>query len=120
MQLICHKINLHEFSVQTILFNEREIKMRPIRTPQNNPQSVTVGAASTASVAFGASTNYIRVVATVDTYVAIGATPVATAASIYLVAKVPEFFGVSPGQKIAALEVASGGILSVVEGNALS
>lgn len=93
--------------------------MRPLRTPQNNPQSVAIGAASTQSVAFGANSKYIRLVATQNCYVAFGANPTALVTSILLIANVVEFFGVTPGQKLAVLEVGTAGTLSVVEGNAM-
>jgi len=79
------------------------------------PLTVTIGAASAASAAVGASV--IRLVSTVACYVAIGASPTATAASMYLPANMPEYFVVNPTDQVAALEVSGGGTLFIVPAN---
>lgn len=90
---------------------------RPL-TPRNNPQKITAAATHNESAAFGATTKVIRVVCAVDTYVAFGTTPVATSANLYMVAGVPEFFGVDPSSKISVLRVGgSDGAVSIVEGD---
>jgi hypothetical protein len=86
-------------------------------TPRAVAQKVTVGATHAESSAFAAATKRIRLVATVDTYIALGSAPTATSSSLYLVANVPEFFGVIAGEKVSALRVGgSDGVLSIAEG----
>ena len=88
-------------------------------TPGNNPQVVAVSSSSTQSTAFAAGSHYARLVSTVNCYVAFGTNPTATSSSLYMVANVPEFFGITPAQKVAVLRVSGDGSLSVVEGTAL-
>lgn len=79
-------------------------------------QEVATGAASAASAPFGAQTRRIRVAATAACRIAIGdGTPVATATSAYLPADRAEYLEVTPGQRIAAIQEATAGKLSVVE-----
>jgi hypothetical protein len=89
-------------------------------TPRSVAQNVNIGASSAASAAFSASTKVVRLVSTADCYLAFseagGSAPVATSAGIYLVAKVPEFFGVDPSSQVACLEVSGAGVLSIAEG----
>ena len=83
------------------------------------------GGASTASTAFGSQTTQIRVLATSGVAGAIGdgvrviieaGTPSAVATSTVIPLNIPEYFSVSPGQKIAALSNnASTGSLNVTE-----
>jgi hypothetical protein len=74
---------------------------------------------SAASAAFGANTHDIRVVATTDCHINIGdGTPTAAASDnngFRLPAGVVEYFHVSPGQKIAAVQDSTGGTLCVAE-----
>lgn len=86
-------------------------------TPRNVAQKVTVGGSSTQSAAFNAVTKLVRLLSTVDCYVAFGSNPTATSSSLYMVAGVPEYFAVDPGSKVAVLQVASGGNLSIAEGS---
>lgn len=57
----------------------------------------------------------VRVVATVDCYVAIAANPTATATSTYLVAFQPEYFGAKQGDKVAMLGVSAAGTINITE-----
>lgn len=90
-------------------------------TPQNVFQQVTIGGSSAASAAFNAATDHVQLVSTVDCYIVFETAPTATSAGYYLVAKVPQTFGVLKGtsQKVACLEVGSGGVLSIAEGSGL-
>lgn len=85
-------------------------------TPRDVFQQVSTSGSSAQSSAFGAKTQKIMVVATADAYITIGTNPTATSASFYLPAKVPLWFGVQPGEKLAALQVSSGGVVSIAEG----
>lgn len=59
--------------------------------------------------------NVVRVVLTSAGYIAFGAAPTATANDIYLPANWPEYFNVTPGQKVSAVQDAAGGNLHVTE-----
>jgi hypothetical protein len=79
-------------------------------------QKVDYTAASASSSAFGAQTYGIRVIATTDCHVKIGdGTVAATNSETYLPADLPEYFTVTPGQKIAAIRAAADGALFVTE-----
>lgn len=57
----------------------------------------------------------VRVVVTTDAWVTTdGSTPSATAGA-YVVSLTPEYFTITPGQSIKAVQVASGGTLYVTE-----
>lgn len=88
--------------------------MVPTLRPITN-QTVAIGAASAQSAAFGGYISEIRLVASVNCFVAIGSAPTATTAGMRLVADVPEYFHVSPGEQIAVIQDASGGTLYVTE-----
>ena len=79
-------------------------------------QDVAIGAASAASAAFGAQTYQVRVAATSACRIRIGdGTPNALATDSYLPADRPEYFTCTPGQKIAVIQEAGGGKLTVTE-----
>jgi len=71
-------------------------------------------AASLASSAFGAGTEYVRIAAATDFHIIFGASPTATADHIFIPADQPEIFKVSPGEKVAALG-ADNAVISVTE-----
>lgn len=84
---------------------------RPIRT-----QTVSMGASSSAvGNAFGSGIHVIRIVATEDTHYAIGQSPTATTSDSFLPALVVEYISISPGEKIAFIEGATGGTAYVTE-----
>jgi hypothetical protein len=63
----------------------------------------------------GAQTYKVRVLVTTDAWVTTdGSTPSSTAGA-YAVANTPEYFTVTPGQTIKAVQVASGGTMYVTE-----
>lgn len=81
-------------------------------------QKVAVGAASAqATNAFDANTWEIRVCSTTACWINIGVNPTATSGtgSFYLPPNWADFFHVNPGQKIAVIQDAAGGNLSVME-----
>lgn len=87
--------------------------------PAINPgatQTLAVGAASVATAApIGA--DVVRLVSTVDCYVANGSNPTATAVSMFLPAKLPEYFVLAQSDKLAVLQAASGGTLFITSAN---
>ena len=79
-------------------------------------QEVAIGAASAASAAFGGQIYQVRVAATSACRIRIGdGTPTALATDSYLPADRPEYFTCTPGQKIAVIQEAAAGKLSVTE-----
>ena len=67
-------------------------------------QNVSYTTVSTQSAAFGATTKFVRIVADVDTRILFGANPTALAsASVLMAAGSSEYFGVIPGDKVAAI-----------------
>jgi hypothetical protein len=72
--------------------------------------------AAAISNAVSAGTNVVRVSTTTGAYIKISKTPVAAATnSAYIAAGTPEYFVVTPGQKVSAVRVATSGTLSVTE-----
>ena len=67
------------------------------------------------SVAVPANIHDVRIVCTSNAWIAIGANPTATAAdnSLYMPAGVVEYFHISPGEKISAVQDSAGGNLVV-------
>ena len=68
-------------------------------------QTVAVGASSAASNAIDANTREVRIVTTVDAYVAIAAAPTASSSSFILPAFTVEYFRVAGSDKVAVLRV---------------
>lgn len=88
----------------------------PYKHLPGTTQALTTGAASVLSAAFGPQTYAIRVVATVACHIAFGDAPVATAGDAYVPANTrPEFIGVTPGTKIAAIQDTAAGKLYITE-----
>ena len=64
-------------------------------------QKINTNHASAASTAFGAQTEYIRIVGDANCHFVLGASPTASATSAFLPSGEIEIFKVSPGEKIA-------------------
>lgn len=102
-----------KFTLLARVWQNISMRITPLRTVQ----SMTITTPSAQSSAISAGNKIVRLVSTIDSYIAIGSNPTATSASLYLVAGVPEFFAVTAGEKIAALRVGgSDGVLSIAEG----
>lgn len=81
-------------------------------------QSVAyTGTAGTITNAAGDGVLKVRVVVTTAAYILFGTAPTATSAGVYMPADQPEYFTVSPGEKVSAIQVSSGGTLHVTEIN---
>jgi hypothetical protein len=59
---------------------------------------------STQSTAFAADTRFVRLIADAKAHIVFGANPTATANSKYITADTPEYFGVNPGDEVAAYD----------------
>lgn len=75
----------------------------------------TTTGASQQSFAFSSTVSIVRVAVNQDTYVEVGASPVATANSPMMPAGSVEFFAVTAGQQVAFLQVSSAGRITVTE-----
>lgn len=73
------------------------------------------GTAGTISSAIGEGTNVVRVWTSTAAYIAFGASPTATSSDIPIPANTPEYFLISPGHKVSAIQQSSGGNLFVTE-----
>ena len=73
------------------------------KLPSLGTQVVTFTTASVQSVAFNANTRFVRVLADADTCIRGGSNPTAVTTDLRLSSGVPEYFGVNPGDKIAAI-----------------
>jgi hypothetical protein len=65
--------------------------------------------------AFATGTQVVRVSSTTGCHIVFGGTPVATASNAYLKGGEPEYFVVTPGQKISAIRTSTSGTLTVTE-----
>ncbi len=81
-------------------------------------QLIAVSNASVQGSALGISTTVVRLFATNDCYIKLGANPTALAdgTSMFVPGGIVDFIGVTPGDKIAVIRYASNGSLFVTEG----
>lgn len=79
-------------------------------------QQVTVTGTSAQSAAFESTTRVIRVFATVDMYIKMGSNPTAAVTDCFVPGGVIQYFGVIPGEKLAAIRSSSSGTLHITEG----
>lgn len=73
------------------------------------------GTAGTISNAVASQTYKVRVVVTTAAYIKIDNSPTATSSDVYMAADSPEYFTITPGMKVSAIQVSSGGTLHVTE-----
>jgi hypothetical protein len=74
------------------------------------------GTAGVVTNPFGSGTYKVRIIVTTAAYVKVGdGTPTATANDVYMAAGAAEYVSVTPGQKVSAVQVSSGGTLQVTE-----
>lgn len=79
-------------------------------------QSVAyTGTAGTIATAVGTQTYKVRVVVTTAAYVKVGNSPTATTSDVYMPADTPEYFTITPGMKVSAIQVSAAGTLHVTE-----
>ena len=79
-------------------------------------QTVAVGGSSTQSVAFGATTTLVRCVVSTDAWIKFGTNPTADkTTSIFMPSGSIDYFGVTPGFKVACLQDSASGNLVVTE-----
>ncbi len=83
---------------------------------QGTTQVVSVTSTSaTHTTAFQTGTNVVRVQGTVNMHIKFGNSPTATTSEMKLAPGLPEYFVVTPGQKVAAIRTTTSGSLYVTE-----
>lgn len=83
---------------------------------QSTTQKVAyTGTAGMITNGVGAQCRRVRVFVTSDAYVKIGDSPTATTSDMYMTAGLAEYFTITPGQKVSAVQVSAGGNLIVTE-----
>jgi hypothetical protein len=81
-------------------------------TTQSVAYSTTAGTIANPA---SSQTYKVRVVCTSDAFVRIDDNPTATASDALLPAGAPEYFTITPGMKVSAVQVASSGVMYVTE-----
>ena len=81
-------------------------------TTQNVAYSAAAG---TIANPVGSQTYKVRVVCTTDAFIRIDNNPTATLSDALLPAGAPEYFTITPGMKVSAVQVASSGVMYVTE-----
>lgn len=95
-------VYIQEYARQPIDRNNR--LLRAGEEPAVTSQTVAVTVGSVQSNPFNAATGFIRVHTDVVCSVAFGLNPTATTTSMRLAANTTEFFGVTPGHRIAVIQ----------------
>lgn len=95
-------VYIQEYARQPIDRNNRLLPAG--EEPAVTSQTVAVGASSTQSSPFNTLTGFVRVHTDVVCSVAFGANPTATATSMRMAANTTEFFGVTPGHRVAVIQ----------------
>lgn len=83
--------------------DSRGTELQAGKLPTLGTQAVTISGTSAQSAALNAKTRFVRVVADTVCYVTAGDNPTATTSNMRLPADAPEYFAVTPGQKLAAI-----------------
>lgn len=73
------------------------------------------GTAGTITNGISAGTYKVRIIVTTAAFVKVGDSPTATSGDTYVAAGIPEYVTCTPGQKVSAIQVASGGTIYVTE-----
>ena len=77
--------------------------------------SISVSGTSAQSAAISTTTGYVRLFSTTLCHIRFGSNPTATTSNMPLAANVPEYFQITPGQKIAAIQNSASGTLYITE-----
>ena len=84
--------------------------------PAGVTQALTSSGSSAASSAVGDQTYAVAITATENVYVTLGGAPTATATNgMYLEQDWPHYLSIHPGEKVAVLQVSTGGTVYVSE-----
>lgn len=75
------------------------------------------GTAAASTNAFGSQTYMVRIVANSACHYVIGGAPVAVVTDAFLPANWVEYITVNPGEKISAIQAATGGLITATAGS---
>ncbi len=92
--------------------NIRHQMVGRLGTSQNAAYS---GTAATITNAVGTETYIVRVVCNTDAFVKIDNSPTATTSDAFCPANTPEYFSITPGRKVSAVQSSASGTLYVTE-----
>ena len=97
------KVYISEYSVMAKAWAHPDQIAAPQEPADTDQTPLAIGGASAASAAFGLGCRLIRVHTDAICSIAIGAAPVATADNKRMAAGATEYFGVTPGHKLACI-----------------
>jgi hypothetical protein len=83
--------------------------------PGTTQTITTSGSSAAISTAFGNNKRIARIVATEDCHIAFAASPTATTSNTFLPAKQVEYFKITAGEKVAAIQSSTAGTVYVTE-----
>ena len=83
---------------------ESGVSIEVASMPPLAEQTITVTGSSAQSAAFNAKTKFIRVATDTPVNLAFGSNPTATTSLLYLPSGAVEYFAVTPGMKVAAIQ----------------
>src|SRR5947209_6579101 len=92
--------------------NIRHQMVGRLSTSQNVAYTGTAGVITNA---VGTETYIVRVVCTSDAFIKIDNSPTATTSDVFCPASTPEYFSITPGQKVSAVQWSASGTLYVTE-----
>jgi hypothetical protein len=96
------KLHISEYSTIGAFSSPAQMALEPsIAT-----QVIDFSGGETQSTEFSQKTKFVRVWSDADCCLAFGADPTATTSSLPIAAKVPECFGVAPGDKMSVIALA--------------
>lgn len=79
-------------------------------------QSITTSGTSAATTnAVGGQTYAVRIHATAAAFITFAGTPTATTSDVFMAAGATEYFAISPGEKVAAIQSSEAGTVYVTE-----
>ena len=84
-------------------------------SPSTTQTITTSGSSAATSNAVATSTRLVRIVATEDVHIAFATAPTATTSNPFLPAKQVEYFKITGGDKVAAIQNSSAGVVYVTE-----
>ena len=91
-------------------------------TLKNNVQALRMGdhqkvayTGTHGAISTAVASSIVRVVCTSAAYIKFAASPAATTNDVYVAADQPEYFVITPGLKVSAIQVSAGGTLHVTE-----
>ena len=91
--------------------------MSDLSSRNGTTQAVAYTGTAAASNAFGTQSRQIRIVANSACHYSIGTSPTATVTDAFLPASWVEYRSVTPGQKISAIQAATGGLVTGTAGS---